>query len=710
MFRAAATTGVLMAVAFAAAGEATRKEGPGVVLKTGFEEGLEGWRTQGDAQFAADASRPHGGKHCARITVPPGTKPWYQQLRYETEDVAAGDEFQATAWVRSEGVTQRPGAYGALEFLDARGKRAGIGHSPTGATAGKSDWQRLSWRATAPEGTSRLRLSLILHEAATAWFDDVEVVRTKRREPWPDLGAATRTVTVRADDVVLAKFGGVGFHVFHHAHPLAPEHLDQVVAKRWRELRPAFARMNDKWDWDQATLDKVAEHMLRLKDTGTEIYLATWGPKDTPPGPERAAYARRVVDNLEYLIRTRGCTNIKTYCMTNELSLGGWGTLRTDLPKFRDYHQHLHDELRRRGLPVQLLATDASPVGSWHTLEWAAEHMDAITGVYGGHHYFNRHPPDDERFYLWFLGRLQWAAGLARAKGKDFILGEFGCKQDGRIRHGKRWDACIYWDTPTEPLVAIQLAEAAIAALNAGVYALGNWTFMDFPDDYRKNYANKWGVFKWTGTDYATRDHYYAYGLLTRFFRGPATVVRVEASDPRIRAAAIRHHQADTWSIAVVNRNQADVPLALTLEGAAPNKPFRKYVYDPAAVPQHPFGDLQPPAATLAPEEGRLQDTLHAGTLTVYTTAYDAEPPAPVKGLALATLDGGAKRLTWQASPEPDLCYYRLYRAPRPDVEPSLSTRIGSTVATTFVDREAPDAAHYTVVAVDHSGNPVEPR
>ncbi|MFW6162601.1 MAG: hypothetical protein ACODAJ_07505, partial [Planctomycetota bacterium] len=133
-------------------------------------------------------------------------------------------------------------------------------------------------------------------------------------------------------------------------------------------------------------------------------------------------------------------------------------------------------------------------------------------------------------------------------------------------------------------------------------------------------------------------------------------------------------------------------------------------VYDPAAVPQHPFGDLQPPTGTLALTEGKLADTLGASTLTVYTTAYDAEPPAPVQGLTVAAISGGKKKLTWQASPEPHLCYYRIYRSAQPDAAPSLKTRIGSTIATAFIDSKPPAQAHYTVIAVDQSGNPVEQR
>jgi hypothetical protein len=693
---------MLALAAACAAGEARKTER---LLETSFERPITDWTQQGEGLFGVDAGQVHSGKQALRIHVADEQKPWYQQWQYELADVAPGDRFQARLWVRTRGVDTDPGAYFVLEFLDFEGRRTGIAHSQTGAANGRLAWQELTARGRAPGGTRRLRVGLVLHARGTAWFDDVEVVRTMRAKRVPDLGDAERSVKIRTDQVVHPSFGGVGFHVFHHVHDIPSAMLDQVVAKRWRELNPSFARMNDRWDWDRATLDRVAEHMLRLKATGTEIYLATWGPKDTKAGGERAAYAKRVVDNLEYLVRQKGCTNIKTYCMSNELSLNGWGTLRRDLPKFRDYHQELYDELDRRGLDIQLLATDASPIGSWHTIEWAAEHMDNITGVYGGHHYINHYPPEDLHFYPWFLEKLTWGAGSARGKGKNFILGEFGCKQDGRVRHGKKWDACIYWDTPREPLVGIQLAEAAIAAINAGVYALGNWTFMDFPDDYREHYANKWGVFKWSGEDTARRDHYYAYGLLTKFFRGPAVVLKVTGNDPRLRAAALRHHGDGTWSIALVNRNEREVPLRITVTDGPRDATFRKYVYDAAAVPQHPFGDLQTPAARVAMSDGTLTDALSGGTLTVYTTACDDQPPKAVAGLKIERRPDGAQRLTWRPNREADLCYYRIHRLSEEEAEPGVETEIGTTVSTEFVDEMPQAGARYAVVAVDQSGN-----
>ena len=71
------------------------------------------------------------------------------------------------------------------------------------------------------------------------------------------------------------------------------------------------------------------------------------------------------------------------------------------------------------------------------------------------------------------------------------------------------------------------------------------------------------GQFRWSKDDHSTHTVYYGYGLLTHFFRGPSTVFATSSSDPMIRAAAIQHHEARTYSIAVINRYQGAAPLAI---------------------------------------------------------------------------------------------------------------------------------------------------
>jgi hypothetical protein len=680
---------------------APQQQGVPVVLfaPASFDTALSGWERSGEASFACDQQMMHDGRASARILIGPGLPLAYQQLKKDfSRDIQEGDELRASVWVRSEGVDQDPGAYLALEFVAPDGSRAAIAHSRTSASNGSRGWDRLEAIGSVPAGCSLVRISLILHAHGTAWFSGPSLERLSRASPWPDLGDGPRKIVVKSDAVAQPNFQGVGFHAFHHVFPATQQDLDEVIYKRWRELNPSFVRLNDQWDYDRTMMEQIADHMARMKQTGTEIYLTSWNPPDVKDDAALGAWAARVADNLEFYRRTRGLTNVRTYCMTNELSLGGWGSLVNDLPRFRKYHQALFDELKKRKLDVGLLATDASPVGYWHTIEWAARNMDEITAIYGGHEYFNDRGPEDERFYPWFLGKLEWAVGIARAKGKNFILGEFGAKQDGRTLNGVRQDRCIYFETPTEPLVTLQLAEAAIAAINAGVYGMGYWTYMDFPDDYRGTYINKWGTFRCSGSDRSTRAIYYGYGLMTRYFRGPATAYRMDCDDPRVRAAAVRH-RSGTWSVAVVNRNARPVRVAITLPDSAGSVRMRRYTYNPASVKHHPFGDLPGPDGAATMRAGKLSDTVAGMTLTVYTSAYDDTPPSRVAGVSLDRSRSGVK-ITWQPVAAKDLCYYRVYR-----IVGNSRKQIGSTIATVMTDRDAPADARYAVTAVDMSGN-----
>jgi hypothetical protein len=59
---------------------------------------------------------------------------------------------------------------------------------------------------------------------------------------------AQMQVQVRVtQEVIQPKFGGVGFHADFSLPSSTPEHFDQVLAKRWRELQPSFARVSHWW-------------------------------------------------------------------------------------------------------------------------------------------------------------------------------------------------------------------------------------------------------------------------------------------------------------------------------------------------------------------------------------------------------------------------------------------------------------------------------
>ena len=559
------------------------------------------------------------------------------------------------------------------------------------------------------EGAAGLGLLAPGKEAASAASGRPMLPRPARG---PQTVAPHPTEIVVTATPVRERFGGVGFQAEMFLDVSTQDFFEQVLAKRWRELNPRFARLIHNWQDDKPgvrdtkVLEAMARQLVFMKEAaGTEIYITTGEMKDATSDEDRRDYASAVVDDLEYLVN-RGATNLKYYCCTNELSLHQWGDMRNDLPKYQSYQQSIFAEIKQRGLGIKLLATDASPEENWPSLEWAAAHMDDITGIYGGHHYINKHEPDNLDFYSWFKERCGWAANLARAKGKDFILGEFGPAQYHGLKYGVRWDSCRYFDTPLEPLAGLQLAEAALAAINAGVYAMSYWTFNDYPDEKGKTYINQWGVFKWLTNGAAARAPYYSFGLLTKFFRGPATVYQVKAPEEMLRVAAVQHDEDKTWSIAVINRQTQEAPVKLMLPGANQPAVFRKYVYDPKHVPVTVDGDLQEPAAKIPLRDGVLADAVEAGCLAVYTTAYDDTPPAAVRGLEATRLRdtrnlGGtfdATRLRWTPNTEPDVCYYRVYHH---------GVRIGSTVASEFIDSGIGHyrSGGYAVVAVDRLGN-----
>jgi hypothetical protein len=681
--------------------EATKTSAPGAE-----SDNLDQWKGEGEAEFTFDDTEKQSGQRSARIVVRPGNALQWPKWTRRFGAVSPGDEFHAVVWVRTQNVVQGSGAYMALQFLSTQGQRVGIEHSPINLSNGQNGWQKLELKAVAPRGSTQGQIHLVFNSTGTAWFDDISLVRTGHRAPLSDLGKAMRLLNIHPDKTVQARFGGVGYHSFHHDQPMSERVMNEVVYKRWRELNPSFVRLNHHNSWSLEKQEAVVEHFRHFQKTGTELYLATWDPRDATTDAEYRDYARQVVDDLEYYVRTKGLNNLKYYCMSNELSLNKWGALVNDLPKFKTYHRALFDELRARRLPIGLLATDASPVGYWSTIEWATQNMDDITAVYGGHNYFNDHPPDDVQFYDWWLDKLKWATGIARAKNKEFILGEFGSKQDGRTIDGKMMDACVYWDTPLEPQVGLQISESAIASLNAGVQALGYWTFMDAPDTLSKTYANKWGLFKWrnlpTGNDFSTRAPYYAFGLMSKYFRGPSRVVQVETNDAYLRAAAVQHAGV-TWSIAVVNRYHNAVPLKLNLP--VKNTRFRKFVYDAAKVTHHPFGDLPAPEKTLTLKSGSVADSIKANSLTVYTSQFDEKAPAPVSQLQMHTVDG-KRKLTWAANTENDFCYYRIYRSNSKEFRLTTDRQIGTTIVNEFEDEKASaQMPFYAVVPVDQSGN-----
>jgi len=541
-------------------------------------------------------------------------------------------------------------------------------------------------------------------------------------------------------------FGGFGFHNSEAMfYPLIErEHFNQKICKCYREISPGFMRTFGGYsDWTKEHMDAFAEYYEKMqKWTDTPIYLACAKGKYHFSDEERMKYAEDVAKNLDYLINEKNVKQIRYYCFSNEMSMNDWGGLLKDLPLFQKYHEMLFRAFQNRGLRIGLLATDASDVGNWDTLDYAIEHMQRITEDFCLHTYVPKSVYNNESldFYQWFY-KLCYDTCIKCCKcdGKRFILGEFGMKRaDSWERmNGVVKDVNAYNYAGEGAYAALRYAEAALAAINAGVFAMVIWTFVDYPDPYTCHYAerdpyakkwamcepfvsetqdvkyNKYGMMKWEDDgDYSVREMYWCLGLISKYCKRNAKVLDIQNDDSLVRITALLNRDGSI-SIAVVNRHTEPTPLRLMLElkNIKRQQPLRVYEYDSRNVCINEFGDLQEPSAILSlSEKGQLEYTLLPESLTVFTTDYKTRE----KELFAKKVVRKGNLLSWQPVEDEDHCYYRVYRGAAPDFRPSPENQIASTVETSldFDARYLDDAAilnvrgdYYKVLSVDRSGN-----
>lgn len=542
-------------------------------------------------------------------------------------------------------------------------------------------------------------------------------------------------------------FGGFGFHNSEAMlYPVIErEHFNQKICKCYRELAPGFMRTFGGFsDWTREHMDAFAEYYEKMqKWTETPIYLACAKGKYHLTDEARQKYAEDVAKNLDYLINEKNVKQIRYYCFSNEMSMNDWGGLLRDLPLFQKYHEYLFDAFQKRNLRIGLLATDASNIDNWDTLDYAIENMKRISEDFCLHAYILGYEPDDPEFYPWFYQLCyDTSVKCTKCDGKRFILGEFGIKRqnkesdDSFIRfNGVIKDVTTYNYTGEGAYAALMYAEAAIAAINAGVFAMVLWTFVDYPDPYTCHYAerdpyakawgmcepfisetqdvkyNKCGLMKWEDDgDYSVRESYWCIGLISKFCKRNAKVLDIENDDPLVRMCALLNRDGSI-SVAVVNRNKKPTPIKIKLDVKHIEKqpPMRVYEYDSKNAPTNEFGDLQSPSATLDRADA-IEYTLIPESLTVFTTDYKTK----TEPIFAEEVKREENTVSWKAVDDPEHCYYRVYRGEHADFVPALENQIASTVDTRLDlgARYLDDAAilrvkgdFYKVISVDRSGN-----
>ena len=522
-------------------------------------------------------------------------------------------------------------------------------------------------------------------------------------------------------------FGGAGFHNNDATmyHIVENEHFNQYICKCYRELSPGFMRTFSGFsDWTKESMDEFADYYEKMqKWTDTPMYLTPGMGKTHFSDEEIRQYCEDVAERLDYLYNEKNVKHIRYYCFSNELSCSMYGVLINNLPLFQKYHEGLFSAFQKRKLPIGLLATDASEYKHWDTIDYAIQHMAAITEDFCVHIYEREHDIHDLDF---FGAKCKEVVDKSiRCFGKRVILGEIGIQKNaGQLTFNKGIvvDTCRYFaDKREEAYCGLMLREMAFAAINSGVFALAYWSYIDHPDPYSCAYSsgddeyarkwgegerffsttadskyNKWGFLKWDDEngDYGPRSHYWCIGLLTKFFKRNSKVLDFEIPDKNIRAAGIMNRDKSV-TIGIVNRNKEETKISLCTDLFRKN--VRVYEYDPNNIPYNIFADMQDYTAVINKDEPTY--TLKPESVTYFTTDYiSKEQRVYADGVAFA--DG---IISWNAVEDKNHCYYRVFTSDIYNFVPSKENQIASTVSTTLQTENI--KKYIKVISVDKSGN-----
>jgi hypothetical protein len=573
------------------------------------------------------------------------------------------------------------------------------------------------------------------------------------------IAAAEVTVTVDEKTVTVPSLVGLGYNA--NGVDADNQTWQSVFVKRLKEGNPQgytrifcdldFMPQPDQRDWDSPGMKRLIQLLSLLKEIDNDAYLTMvyWGKRPDWMGkgiirnPETLRqFAVAQADFLEHLVIKNGLTNVKHWCVTNELSSGVEGDnfdkievrekdgkkeyVPVNMPHFEAHHRAVYEELKKRGLEtkVHLLATDAlGRVDAWRgTVPFAVEKMDAVTGVYGIHDYahggdwYMPHPDNGSwtkfgnetgndwlspKYYDQVLLRFRYGVGMVKSTKKPMMLAEFGGPGRSKDVPNGRFD-----QGESGAPYGILLAERVCAGLNAGFAGMNKWHLNDFRHAYGSwIYQNRWGSWGEGKDGYPVKPDYFAYALLTRHFRKGAQILKTSSSDPLLRTLAAKNLDGGL-TVLVINRKPEPVTLNVHLNGdASTSLRTRKYVFIPTTSIQSVNGDLPTASGVIQAEDGTLKDQIAAESFALYVSGFDETPPAAVKSVQV-TRDGEMNKLTWAPSKEKDLCYYRIYRSEQPNAKPVRENQIASTAAASFTDAATQGrAAHYAVTAVDAHGN-----
>lgn len=259
-------------------------------------------------------------------------------------------------------------------------------------------------------------------------------------------------------------------------------------------------------------------------------------------------------------------------------------------------------------------------------------------------------------------------------------------------------------------------AEMIIGAINAGVFALGFWTFCDYPDpingpsycdDYMKMWSryepymggginhryNRWGLLPFENHfGEIPRPVYWCIAPIVKYLKRNSQILEVQTDSELVHACAI-HTRNDRISIIVSSRlnNEEAVTIQLPKSG---KESFRVYRYLESNPPINQFGDLQAPSETIIFKDSSLKLSMPAKSVMIITNDFEEKNNSVCA--EIISCDNSA--LKWKPVSDKNHCYYRVFA-----VEGNVEKQIASTVDCHCNIQDS--NLNYRIYSVDRFGN-----
>ncbi|SDS62473.1 hypothetical protein [Actinopolymorpha singaporensis] len=150
-----------------------------------FEQTPSAWERVVEAPASVEirvgAGRNGGGG--AVIIVPEQAPVAWPNVGQRLAASAVRTLLRMSAWVRTREAADGYGAYLAIDYLDAAGKR--ITWSQSGSLWSTHDWVRIEMLGEVPPDTTTIAIRLLLDGHGEAAFDDVSLEACMRSHPAP---------------------------------------------------------------------------------------------------------------------------------------------------------------------------------------------------------------------------------------------------------------------------------------------------------------------------------------------------------------------------------------------------------------------------------------------------------------------------------------------------------------------------------------------